>query len=370
MYQLNNQPVISDQKVSVIKKTKACEIHEDWDRYATTYYQSKNFLTYVEKFNPCNQRYYELHSRGQFLGGGCVYSYKLDLFTFSKIWSPVKFNIVGIPVSISDPGIIGEKDSIAQLLHHIYKNEQGLILVLNVNSEIASKPGIRLNMLPTIDFENYYRSWEEYIHDLRYPYRRRLNISLEKFSPVNVVESDCSCFTSPHYQQYLQIINKTATKIEVLTHDFFKNLPSNFMLSSFYVKSRLIGWNITNLDKDTVCFFFGGIDYSLNTQYNFYFNSLFHMIRRAIHHNCLYINFGQTAEIPKLRTGGVLVRRYMILYHKTRIFRWIFKKIKPLLEYNPTLQNYRVFRKNNIGLGYTKKNLMVRNKNEINISSY
>jgi len=367
---VNNLHTKSPPNYQILKKTSACEIHEHWDNQAKTYYQSRTFLRYVETFNPCNQRYYELYSNNQFLAGACVYSYKLDLFTFSKIWSPIKFNIVGIPVSISDPGIIGEYDNIIRLLNHIYIVERGLVLVLNINSGIPSNPGIRLNMLPTVSFHNYFRSWEQYVNNLRYPYRRRLNTSIEKFKQVDIVESDCSRFTKLHYQQYLQIINKTKTKIEELTFDFFRNLHSNFILSSFYIKSNLIGWNITNLDKETLCFFFGGIDYSINTKYNFYFNSLFHIIKRGINLNCSNINFGQTAEIPKLRTGGVLERKYMILYHKMPTARWFFKKIKPLLEYNIAFVNFNVFRKNDMNINFINKEIKIHNTTGMNIDSY
>ncbi|MCU0371470.1 MAG: hypothetical protein MUC31_08645, partial [Bacteroidales bacterium] len=94
-----------DTEINII--SGALDLPESWDRAAVEYFQTREFLHYTEKYNPCNQRYYLLRRDGIFETGVVVYTLKLDLLTFLNIHSPIRMNIAGIPCSVSAGGIIG-----------------------------------------------------------------------------------------------------------------------------------------------------------------------------------------------------------------------------------------------------------------------
>ena len=83
--------------MNILRKSSAAMLSGDWDSLATSYFQKKKFLLYSEAHNPCRQRYYELWDGGRLASGACVYTLWLDLLTFARIKSPVRFAIVGVP---------------------------------------------------------------------------------------------------------------------------------------------------------------------------------------------------------------------------------------------------------------------------------
>ncbi|MBK6538671.1 MAG: hypothetical protein IPG09_13140 [Ignavibacteria bacterium] len=45
----------------IIKRISSTEdLNSKWDSLADCYFQKKEFLTHIHKYNPCCQRYYEL----------------------------------------------------------------------------------------------------------------------------------------------------------------------------------------------------------------------------------------------------------------------------------------------------------------------
>ena len=83
------------------------KLNQKWNDFSKSYFQTKEFLQHAEKYNPCEQRYYECYKGNEFIGGAIMYSIRLDLLTFIKVKSPIKMNIVEIPASVSSPGFFG-----------------------------------------------------------------------------------------------------------------------------------------------------------------------------------------------------------------------------------------------------------------------
>ena len=146
------------------------------------------------------------------------------------------------------------------------------------------------------------------------------------------------------YQQYLEVLKRSKGKLETLSQEFFQNLPSNFSLTSFYLSDRLIGWYITTIFGGKFYFFLGGIDYTQNRQYNTYFNILLKVVKDGIENKVSEIDLGQTAEIPKLRLGGILVEKFMLGYHSNLIMGKLLKAGKRFLEYSTVVDEPHVFK--------------------------
>lgn len=324
-----------------IKKAK--DLPKDWDKISDSYFQSIEFLSHVERYNYCNQRYYMVYNENKLASAAIMYSLHLDLFTFLRIKSPIKTNIVGIPASVSFKGIFGKQEYIEALKNHIYKENKGLILFLNLEAQNKNSDKASGKTLPTIIFKNQFINTEEYKSKLRYPYRRRIN-KLNSNTNYNIVSSNCSVFDEEMHKQYLAVYNKSNDKLERLNLDFFKNLPDNFLLTTIKKKDSLLGWYITLTIKAKTYFFLGGIDYKLNKDNSTYLRLLHNIVEKSIKDKTKTIDLGQTAEIPKIRMGGKPKTLYMEVFHSNYIFNYLLKKIITHIEYKVKLEYNKVFK--------------------------
>ena len=150
---------------------------------------------------------------------------------------------------------------------------------------------------------------------------------------MECISTPCSQFTQAHHALYMQIMQHTSSKLEVLSHAFFRNLPEPFSLTSCYLEGSLICWHVTCADDDTLYFFFGGHDYALLNSHHVYFNNLFSIVGQAIEGGYQQLDLGQTAEIAKIKTGGYPVFKSMFLYHRHPVIRLLLTLAKPLISY-------------------------------------
>lgn len=318
---------------------------EEWDELACTYFQKKAFLRHCEQFNPCQQRYYVLESDGRPKACAIVYTLQVDLFTFLNIPSPIKINVVGVPCSVSSAGIFGDSYYISILLQYIEKKEKGLSLCLNLEENIAAGNWAIGRTLPSIVFNKDINNWNSYLSLLTSDYRRRCRNIITKFRQVAISRLPCQEFNLEMYRQYLAVHNKSSAKLEKLSFEFFQNLNRDFNLTTYQHNKALLGWHISLSDKNRFYFLFGGINYETNDDYLSYFNMLFDLLRRALDEGKTYIDFGQTAEVPKIRLGGQAVEKQMMAFHHNSFITRLLKAGKGLLEYKTITPASHVFRR-------------------------
>ena len=321
----------------------ADSLPEKWNQLAVHYFQRIPFLQYLEQYNPCKQRYYMMYQNDDLQACAVIYTLPLDLLTFARIKSPVKMHIVGVPCSVSSPGIFGEPEAIKLLKPYIAQREKGLLLLLNLDKKPVETKNATGNTLPTIVLENRFASWQEYVDSLRADYRRRL-LKILSNKEISLETRTFGQFTEQMYDQYLQVFKKSNAKLEKLNHDFFRNLPQPFRLTACLYKQQVIGWNITVHDGDYHYFFLGGIDYSYNREFSTYFQLLSNIIKDGIEQKAKYIDLGQTAEIPKMRMGGRKEARFMEAHHHFALINVLLKKGRKLLEYSRKVPPANVFK--------------------------
>ncbi|MBN2545567.1 MAG: GNAT family N-acetyltransferase [Spirochaetes bacterium] len=320
--------------LEIKKFLKAHDLPECWDSICSNYIQKKDFLSYLELYNPCNQRYYAGMQNNEIKIGIVIYNLKLNLFTYSFFKFQVKMNIAGIPCSVSSGGVVGDYVFFPELYKYLINETKGLLLFLNIaESEFIIKDYICGETLPAVIIKNYFSSWEDYLDSLKSHYRRRYNLISREFQEVVEKETVCSCFNEEMFKMYLEVLSRSKGKLESLKISFFQNLPDKFKLNSFYTGNKLLGWFITFFDNSIFYFFLGGIDYELNEKYQIYFNLLYRILKDGIEKKAKAIDMGQTAEIPKMRLGGKLQKKYMIGYHNNTILRLLMKLNKNLLSY-------------------------------------
>lgn len=331
--------------VPVIKIVAAPEnLDENWDQLASCYFQKKEFLLHLHRYNPCNQRYYQFYNGNTLVAGAVVYTLKINLFTFSGLKTCLKMTVIGLPVSVASSSLVGNPDEFENLFNFILHHEKGVILGMNMPPGLILKKIIPMRTLPTIIFANRFIDFESYMQALRHPYRRRIRTILGKAAGVEYVVTPCSDFTALHYRLYLEIMKRTKTKLETLSFDLFKNLPGNFTLGSEYYNSKLLAWHTLCYDGEDLYFFFGGMDYEQRDTFNSYYNNLISILITGITHHFSRIDFGQTAETAKMRLGGLPDERDMFLYHKNPLIRLVFTLARPLVTYKRKPDRANVFK--------------------------
>jgi Acetyltransferase (GNAT) domain len=323
----------------------AANLPPEWDELADNYFQQIPFLSHTEKYNLCQQRYYLCIDNGKLVSAAILYSLCIDILTFIKVKSPLRIHIVGIPCSVSSQGIFGNNAAIETLKKHIYEVEKGFILVLNLKEKPLTGTYASGHTLPTVVMSNDFTHWDNYVASLRSSYRRRLKLINQANDDLKFEKIHCSEFTEEMYLQYLEVYKKSSGKLERLSFDFFKHLPSDFMMTVCFKNNKTIGWNISLVNQNTYYFFMGGIDYKLNKTYNTYLRLLSTIIKDGIEKKSDLIELGQTAEVPKMRLGGKPIPLFMEAHHSNLIFNKLIKLFSSLLEYRRKLENARVLKK-------------------------
>lgn len=330
----------------VEKVERAALLPLRWDRRCGTTLLSRRMLTHFERFNPCRQRYYCLYRDGELASGAVVYSRTQNLLTFlGNIPSPVSLNVVGIPASLSPAGVWGTPAEAAVLLDALFLREKGLTLALNLPEDFPKTAAHQTHLLPGMVFSNSYVDLDEYQQDLRSTWRRRLKKIRSHFAGVETVREDCFAFTRRHHQLYLDVLARAPEKMETLSFNFFRELPSPLELVSCYRGADLLCWRLILAENDQLRFLLGGHDYRLNEKYDAYFNNLVGVLADGMARGVRRIDFGQTAEDPKARLGAQPVPEKMLLHHSKPRHHRLIGWATPLLAYRKSLPTYHVFRK-------------------------
>ena len=325
----------------------ATDLPEDWDQISKDYFQTKEFLLHTEKYNSCRQRYYLLFQNSLLKVGAVIYSLRLDLFTYLPVKSPFTMYIAGVPCSVSSSGIIGDMKLFPTLLEEIKKQEKGMLLMLNLESTFSTVKLLSGRTLPSMLFSNTFSSYANYLSKIRTHYRRRLLQISKAFKGVERKQMPCKAFTSEMHVQYLEVLKRSKGKLETLSLDFFQQLPPIFVLTAYRINTHLLGWKITLSFKEKYYFFLGGIDYNAKLKFNTYFNLLLDVLKEGIENKAVVIDFGQTAEVPKMRLGCTLDEKTMLAHHSNPLFRKLLKVGKKALEYSTVVEEVHVFKTNN-----------------------
>ncbi len=329
------------------KKINSAEnLDKQWDVLSSCFFQQKEFLLYNEKFNPCEQRYYEIFKNESFVGGAVVYSIKAPLCLIFKIPLTVKLKVVYLPVSVTSSGIVGIKPYDNKLISHILKHERGIILGMNLDHDFKHSQTIVFRTYPSLYIPLPFKTFDDYLEAFRAPYRRRILNAIHKFSDVNIKHTSCVEYTMQHHYLYLQIMHKTETKLETLHFTFFRNLPESFTLTSYYRYDDLICWHICFKENKTMTYFFGGMDYQMRNKYYSYYKNLIGAVKEAISSGCHVLELGQTAELPKMRLGARIKELKMFVYHRNPFIMLFFKIFKRFIEYSVPVPKINPFKKN------------------------
>lgn len=288
----------------------------------------KDLLMLLQKVNPCGQKYH--YEKSTFI---VSYKLRMDILNlWGKLSLKVNTNVVGLPISVSRPGYLGEEADVESFL----SRQKGLWIVLNGTNSFSTPA----KTLSTFVFRNNFKSFNEYLSALRSPYRRRITRALKERPLISIQKN---VFTPEHYLLYRDVLDRSEHPLEILPIEFFKEYDGD--IYDFRSKEGdLLAFVQTRIQDRQLVFLFCGFRRENVEKFDLYFNMLLWIIQLGIENGVDEIDFGQTSEESKLKIGCVEKERYLFIHHHNRIIKSILIKLLPLFSYKSYPINHRVFK--------------------------
>lgn len=207
----------------------------------------------------------------------------------------------------------------------------------------------RVQNLPEAVLSVRWKTFPDYLADMRSGYRRRVKLNLDKLKDKNItaeLHDDFSQLADTWVSQWKTIYdNATEYKREILTPAFYTNindaLPNSKMLV-FRKEGKLLAHCLLLIEGDVLRWMYVGKDGKESM--DLYPFMLYEIVRVAIEAQVKSIKLGITTYIAKTDIGADLVPLYMYMKHKTvffpRLSPWLFSKMTRL----PALAPKNVFK--------------------------
>jgi predicted N-acyltransferase len=165
-------------------------------------------------------------------------------------------------------------------------------------------------------------SFAEYCAALRARYRMQITRSAKKLKNSGIEQlvltepnEISQVYTPEVHAMYRHMVVKSDVKVEVLPIEYYhamvENLKGQLELVTFFKDSRVIAFGWCLRDEKTYHMMYAGLDYSLNNEFDLYFNLMYAGFDRALRSGAVTINVGQTATVFKARMGCYSEPRYI-----------------------------------------------------------
>jgi predicted N-acyltransferase len=162
--------------------------------------------------------------------------------------------------------------------------------------------------------EPSFKSFADYCAALRARYRMQITRSTKKLKNSGIEsvvltdpEEILRVYTTEVHAMYCNMVAKSDLKVETLSIDYYrqltKRLGGQVDLVTMRKDSKIIGFGWCVRDQSAYHMMYAGIDYTLNNEFDVYFNLMFAGFDRALRSGAPKINVGQTATVFKARMG-------------------------------------------------------------------
>lgn len=328
-----------------VKKYKSIhDVPPEWDSLiGDNIYLSREFESFMESVDSCNQEYYMLYNDGQLSNVFMSYDrkhYNLGMFTRFNLYGPMK--LFYVPLSVTRPGIAGDGD-LGCVMDYISKI-RGRKMVLNLEAPLPDCDFAIGLTCPKCILKLDFQSFDDYMSRLRSSYRYRYAKAFERSSDLTLsFLEDNKDFDEELYNCYLQVYGKSRIRVEKLPIDFFRGpFFKIFVLRDS--SGKAMGFTQLLSNGDELIFEFVGVNYEYNSRYDTYHRMLLEIVRYGIENGYRTIDFGQTADESKLKLGAEYTMLYACLHSSLRLDNAICKKLAKHIEYRPLSENFRVFK--------------------------
>jgi predicted N-acyltransferase len=160
-----------------------------------------------------------------------------------------------------------------------------------------------------------YHDFEDYLSQVDSKKRTTVRRSQRKFTKSGLRIEDrlgrdhaAELYTDDVHRLYEAVADQSDVEFGYLPAEFFRELarqlPDNTVFTYVYREDKVVGFLASLFSETTFHGLFVGLDYSLNSQSELYFNLLYHLVDIALHRSPREIYVGQTAdEIKNYKLG-------------------------------------------------------------------
>ena len=320
------------------------KVPDEWDTIIDdNIYLSKEFLTFMERIDKCEQKYYMIYDDGDL--DTVFMSYvrkKYNPAMFTKLNLHQRMTMIYVPLSVTRPGIAYNKH-LDKAMDFI-KTIKGPKMLLNIE-DVDPRGYAKGLTCPKCILTNRFASFDDYMNSLRSNYRYRYTKCFKKSAPLTLeyLENN-EDFTDEMYECYLQVYNKSRMHVEKLPIEFFRG--KYFKIFVLRNEEKIVGFGQMLPNGTELVFEFVGVDYELNNTYDTYHRILLEIVKYGIENKFETIDFGQTADESKLKLGSKYTMLYAYMHHSNKMLNSVYKKMAKYIEYKPITTDYNVFKEN------------------------
>ena len=318
------------------------KVPDEWDTIIDdNIYLSKEFLTFMERIDKCEQKYYMIYDDGDL--DTVFMSYvrkKYNPAMFTKLNLHQRMTMIYVPLSVTRPGIAYNKH-LDKAMDFI-KTIKGPKMLLNIE-DVDPRGYAKGLTCPKCILTNRFASFDDYMNSLRSNYRYRYTKCFKKSAPLTLeyLENN-EDFTDEMYECYLQVYNKSRMHVEKLPIEFFRG--KYFKIFVLRNEEKVVGFGQMLPNGTELVFEFVGVDYELNNTYDTYHRILLEIVKYGIENKFETIDFGQTADESKLKLGSKYTMLYAYMHHSNKMLNSVYKKMAKYIEYKPITTDYNVFK--------------------------
>lgn len=183
-----------------------------------------------------------------------------------------------------------------------------------------------------------FASLDEYLNSLSYSMRKNLRRKRKSLQKVRIEEYDgAPPDMNVIHALYLNTYEKSETKFEKLTLDFFESMaglmPNNTRFVLYYVEDQLIAFNCLLYRNGVMLDKYIGMDETLAKKHNIYFLSWLHNIEMCIRDGFHTFQSGQASYETKLRLGAELTPTAIFFKHTNIYLNQPLKLLSRVLAY-------------------------------------
>jgi len=194
------------------------------------------------------------------------------------------------------------------------------------------------NMMLQID--DNWKNFNDYLASLKSKFRVKARKAFKQSVDIRIEEITTKNITN-QLPKMTSLYKKVASNadfnlgiINLNTYkDFKENFGDNFILKSYWLGEKIVGFMSGIIHKNSLDAHFVGIDYKRNKKYAIYQRMLYDYIEIAIAKKLKIINFGRTASEIKSSVGAKPQDLSMYLRHKksikNRILKLFLQRIQP-----------------------------------------
>lgn len=211
-------------------------------------------------------------------------------------------------------------------------------------------------------FENKWISYQSYLCDMRSSFRRQISHNLSK-ADFKLIGYENKNLDTDHalieivkpsevdpdiiYSQYLNVLSRSDSVLEILNKDFFVNFLNRSTCSKVIVLRKekyILGNAIIVEEGRKLTFMLVGIQEEYRNKYATYFNLVNAVIIYGIENHFKEIGLGQTSYYLKSRIGGKIKPMVIFNYSPDKLINYLFKILNNILFPDLKLKTYHVFK--------------------------